>query len=243
MTVALVSAQIRHERRVRLFFDVALAAGAFTSLSFYSVASVDGKATPPNVIKAFAVAGSPTVVELALDGDLVQGAAYSFSAVGVPALDLSVTPNPSAAVAQLPLEVRPAALRTRGSPSDLERTIFGVDLLFDADFAVDPSGDLSTQGGAPVLRRDLAARLLSDGLPWDATFGLRPRQYVDGAANAVFALRGKAKDQVLLDDRVRDCQTSVDVSDPTAPVITVAPVPVGNQKTQGLDPVQVQVRA
>lgn len=243
MTIALVSALVRHERRIRLFFSNSLAAGAFTSLSFYSVASVDGRATSPIVVKAFAVANSPDVVELALDGDLVQGAAYSFSAVGVPALDLSVTPDPSAAVAQLPSEVRPATLGTRGSPSDLERTIFGVDLLFDADFQVDPSGDLSTQGGAPVLRRDLASRLLSDGLPWDATFGLRPRQYVDGAASAVFALRGKAVNQVLLDDRVRSCTASVDASDPTAPVVTVAPVPVGNQKTQGLDPVQVQVRA
>ena len=242
MTVALVSALVRHERRVRLFFDVALAAGAFTSTAFYSVASVDGKATPPNVVKAFAVADSPTVVELALDGDLVQGAAYSFSAVGVPAVDLSVTPDPSAAVAQLPTEVRPAALGTRGSPSDLETTIFGVDLIFDADFQVDPSGDLSTQGGAPVLRRDLASRLLSDGLPWDSTFGLRPRQYVDGAASAVFALRGKAVDQVRLDDRVRSCTATVDASDPTAPVVTVSPVPVGNQKTQGLESVQVQVK-
>lgn len=243
MTIALVSALIRHERRIRLFFDVALASGAFSTLSFYAVASVDGKTTPPPVIKAFAVASSPTVVELALGGDLVQGAAYRFSAVGVPGVDLSVTPPGSAAVAQLPGETRPAALGTRGSPSDLETTIFGVDLLFDADFAVDPSGDLSTQGGAPVLRRDLASRLLSDGLPWDSSYGLRPRQYVDGAASAVFALRGKAVDQVLLDDRVRSCTASVDASDPTAPVITVAPVPVGNQKTQGLDPVQVQVRA
>ena len=243
MTVALVSALVRHERRVRLFFDVALAAGAFASLSYYSVESVDGNATPPAPVKAFAVASSPTVVELALDGDLVQGAAYRFLAEGVPAVDLTSTPPGSNAVAQLPTEARPAALGTRGNSNDLERTIFGVDILFDADFQVDPSGDLSTQGGAPVLRRDLASRLLSDGLPWDSTFGLRPRQYVDGAASAVFALRGKAVDQVLLDDRVRSCTASVDASDPTAPVVTVAPVPVGNQKTQGLDPVQVQVRA
>lgn len=243
MTVALVSALVRHERRVRLFFTANLATGAFTNLSPYSVASVDGRATPPSVVRAFAVASSPNVVELALGGDLVQGAAYSFSAVGVPAVDLSVTPGGSAAVAQLPSEVRPAALGTRGSPNDLEVTIFGVDLLHDADFQVDPSGDLSTQGGAPVLRRDLAARLLSDGLPWDATFGLRPRQYVDGAASAVLSLRGKAFDQVLLDDRVRSCTATVDASDPSAPVVTVSPVPVGNQKTQGLEPVQVQVRA
>jgi hypothetical protein len=242
VSIALVSVTIRHERRVRLFFDNTLASGAFSSVSYYTVTSVDGSATDPSVVKAFAVASSPTVVELALGGDLVQGAAYSFAAVGVPATDLSVTPGGSAVVAKLATEARPAALGARGAPTELETTIFGVDLIFQGDFQVDPSGDLSTQGGAPVLRRDLQDRLLSEGRPWDRTFGLRPRQYVDGPAGAVQSLRGKAVDQVLQDDRVKSCKASVNTSDPSAPIIRVVPVPVGSQNTQGLEPVQVQVK-
>ena len=73
MTIALLTALVRHERRVRLEFSADLAAGAFTSLAWYSFTS-DGTAANPSAVAAYAVPNSPQTVELHLSVPLVQGA-------------------------------------------------------------------------------------------------------------------------------------------------------------------------
>lgn len=241
MTIALLTALVRHERRVRLFFSNTLAGGAFSSTTYYGVASVDGKATPPGVQRALVVASAGNVVELQLDGDLVQGAAYRFSAVGVPAADMSVTPDPSTADVTLATETRPAALGAHGAASVLERQLYGVDMIWNgADFVEGPDGDLLTQGGAPVVAHDLEARLLSDGLPWDPAAGIRPREVVDAPAQAIVQLRSRALDQVQLDDRVASATASIDDTDPSTPVLRVVPVLVRAGKAQGLAPIAIR---
>jgi hypothetical protein len=230
MTIALNSVVIRHERRARLIFTAALASGAFTSTSFYTVTSVDGAATPPGVAKALAISDSPNVVELQMDADLVQGAAYSFSAVGVPAVDASVTPDPSAHEARMPREQGQVALGARRKGSDLEEVLYGRDLRWTgSDFAEAPGGDLDDTAGLEVVETDLTSRLLSDGLPWDNDFGLKGREYVDAPAPSLVELRGRAVTQLRQDDRVIAATVTIDLSDPAEPVLEATPTLVGGQ--------------
>lgn len=230
MTIALNTIILRHERRVRLVFTLALGAGAFTSTSFYTVTSVDGATTPPTVVKALGVTDSPNVVELQLGSDLVQGAAYSFSAVAVPGVDASTTPDPSAVEARMPREPGPAAPGTRQQGSALEEVLYGRDLRWSgSDFAEAPGGDLDTTAGIEVVETDLSRRMLSDGLPWDQDFGLHGREYVDAPSPSLVELRGRAVAQLRQDDRVLSATVSVDVSNPAEPVLEAMPVLVGGQ--------------
>ena len=86
MSIALTAVDPRSQRRVRLVFSHALSVGAFSSLAFYSVTS-DGAGVSPAVNGAFLVPSSPNVVELSVTEDLLDGAQYTVSAVGVPATD------------------------------------------------------------------------------------------------------------------------------------------------------------
>src|SRR5262245_28735780 len=113
MSVAFNAVVIRHERRIRLVFTNTLDMSAFTSVSYYSVTSIDGSAASPSVVRAFAVGNSPNVVELQLSLDLVQGAAYRVSAVSVLAIDATTTPNPSNVTVRMAREQTGAAIGAR----------------------------------------------------------------------------------------------------------------------------------
>lgn len=227
MAINLVSATIRHERRVRLSFDASLGAGAFTSVAYYAVENDDGGAASPGVQKALIVSSSPSTVELQLDTDLVQGARYTFTAAGVPAVDLSTSPEQTV-VATMGREPAQSAIGTRGPVTDLERTLYGEDVSWTgADWAETPDGDLAEEGGLRVAVLDIQRALTANGLPWDPSFGLQARQEVDGAPQAMTALRGRAVALLRRDDRIRDVEATVDLRDPTAPVLEVRPTFVG----------------
>ncbi|WP_438029030.1 hypothetical protein [Sorangium sp. So ce233] len=227
MAINLIAVTIRHERRVRLSFDATLAGTAFSSTSFYGVESADGQAASPGVQKAFIVSSSPNVVELQLDTDLVQGARYSFTAAAVPAVDATTSPAQTV-VATMGREPAPAAVGTRGPVTELERSLYGEDLVWTgADWAETPDGDLAEHGGMPVALADLRRAMTANGLPWDPAFGLRARGEVDGAPEAMTALRGRAVALMRRDDRIRDADAVVDLSDPSAPVLEVRPVFIG----------------
>ncbi len=230
MTISILSVTVRHERRVRLGFSQGLAAGAFgpAAVPLYSVTCLDGTATAPDVTKALAVSASPDFVELQLGADLSQGSLYYFSAVGVPGLDASVTPDPSAVPAMIARETRTAALGARGAPSSFEEALYGRDIRWSGtDFATTPAGDLDTVSGVECVSLDLTARLTEDGLPWDPTWGLNAYEYVDAPSPSLPALRGKAISQMRADDRVATADATVDITDIEAPTITAAPVLVG----------------
>ena len=168
MTISLLSATVRHERRVRLAFSQGLASGAFgpASLSLYAVTCLSGDAASPAVTKALAVSGAPDTVELQLGDDLAQGSLYSFSAVGVPGLDASTTPDPSASPVLVPRETRAAALGARGHASPFEEALYGRDIRWAGqDFAESAAGDLDTVAGLECVSIDLTTRLTEQGLP------------------------------------------------------------------------------
>jgi hypothetical protein len=243
MTIALNTVTFRHERRVRLGFTVTLAGGAFAA-SLYSVTCLDGTASSPGVSKALVVGASPAFVELQLDADLVQGSLYRFSAVGVPGIDATTTPNPSNADARMARETRVAALSTRGAPSDLEERLYGRDVRWSGtDFAETPAGDLDTVSGRECAELDLTARMLEDGLPWDQAFGLGAYEFVDGPVTALGPLRGKAIGEMRKDDRVASGDASIDLSDPENPILEARPVLVGDALFGGAGALEVRVPA
>lgn len=231
MAIDLLAVTIKHERRVRLVFDASLAGAAFSSTAFYAITELDGLAANPGVVKALIVTSSPQVVELQLDTDLVQGARYSFSAVGVPALDASTTPDPSVATATVGTERAAAAIGAPGPLTDLERTLYGVDLVLDGDFGETPDGDLDTVGGLRCATLDLQRAAESNGLPWDPTHGLHARGAVDGLPQGLQALRGRAIALMRRDDRISAADASVVLSDPEAPTLLLRPTFIGARGT------------
>ncbi len=210
MAIALNNVQIRHERRVRLIFSTTLAAGAFTSVAFYTVTSVSGEATSPTVIAALTVTGSPEVVELQMGADLVRGQRYTFSAVAVPAADLSTTPDPSEVVAYYG-EILPSPGLQSGGVSELDELLYGRDILFDGgDFVEDGQGDLLTISGVVSLEAALRRCATSNGLPWAPEYGVHADEFVDVPIEGLLPLRGRAESAMRADDRVARVRVTIE---------------------------------
>ncbi len=206
MNIVFVDVSARSRRRLWLRFSAQLAAGAFTSLGAYSLEGEDGSA--PGVVAAFVVASNPYVVEIAIDTDLTEGVEYIVRAVGVPDTDADVTLAPS----ELPVRIgvartRQAALSPR---DDVLETAYGVDLYWDgSDLVEDAQGDLATVSGRENVHAALKRRLTSYGLPWDESYGAKPREYVDGSPLTAYQLRGALAAQAVEDDRVKRATATV----------------------------------
>jgi hypothetical protein len=71
------------------------------------------------------------------------------------------------------------------------------------------AGDLATVGGADNVEAALTRRFVSDGLPWDDTYGAKPRRYIDGDSGAIAPLRGTLVRQARLDDRVKTARAAL----------------------------------
>ncbi len=216
MSITLLTVIPRHERRLRLLFTNTLASGAFTTPSLYTIANQDSAGISPDVAGLLVVSGSTNAVEIALDNDLVGGAQYLVSAVGVPAIDSSVN-------------------------DDLQSLLYGIDLVWTgSDYAEDASGDLSTISGLSNATQAISRRLQSDGLPWDDSFGAKPREFVDGAPGEMVSLRGALTRQTLLDDRVKSVVVSIE-QDPEDPADTVFDIDVTMIGAEGRTQLQIQV--
>jgi len=223
--IAFISVVARSRRRIRLAFSEALASAAFTTLSFYEVGSVDASGVAPAAVAAFVVPGAPNVVELALDADLVEGANYVASAVGVPDSDDDVTPAGSVLPFRIGV-VRPRPVAASPNEDALDAT-FGVDLFWNgSDIAEDAQGDLATVSGRENARSAISRRLASEGLPWDAAYGAKPREYVDGSSLTAHQLRGALASQAVEDDRVKRAAARVLPRDDNNPEQTTIEVSI-----------------
>lgn len=243
MSISLVTAIVRHERRLRLVFTNHLAAGAFTSLGYYAITSVDGAAASPAVVAAYSVTNSPNVVELHLGADLVQGALYLAVAVGVPATDLSTTPSPSEAYFRPGVEPTGADMGTPAQVSSLERQLYGEDLVHDGrDFVETADGDLASSAGAAVVKADLRRALEASGLPWDPEYGLHGRQYVDAPSVHLSRVPARAIEVMLRDDRVETATAEVVLESPERTFVKVRPVLLGDKLLAGIGDVQARLQ-
>jgi hypothetical protein len=200
MAITLQTVAVTSARRVRLVYDNTLALGAF-STAWFSIASVDDVGMAPGVSYALAVPGLGHIVELALSLDLVPGARYSVSAVaGVPAADASTAPEVSY---EFVVPSRRADPSVGVTANDIAAEIFGLDLRHDGnDFVESADGDLAVVSGPENAQLAVTRRLLSDGLPYDATYGGQARKYVDAPNAALPALRARLEREARADDRV-----------------------------------------
>lgn len=205
---------VRHERRLRLSFTNTLAGGAFgtPAPAYYVVTNLDGRATSPAVASALIVTGSPAVVELALAADLCAGAQYKVSAVGVPAGDASVTPAGS----EERFIFGKALTKEHLDPviADRERLLYGVDLLWNGtDFQETSNADLERIEGRANVSKSLWRGVETSGLPWDRTWGVLAREYVDSPSSDAVPLRGAVVAQIMRDKRVRRVKTELEIVD------------------------------
>lgn len=241
MSIALITARVRHERRLRLEFSNTLAAGAFTTLSWYTITS-DGTAADPPVVAAYSVTSASHAVELHLGSALVQGVLYTVSAVGVPAADLSSTADPSETKFRVGVERGNNDIQATPKASDLERRLYGMDLVHDGtDWIEGPDGDLATAEGKPVVKGDILRGVVANGLPWDERYGMRARQYVDAPSPMLAQLPAIAEAYVQRDDRVESVTADV-VMRGDLPVVRFRPHLIGDQLVSSIGEIEAPLQ-
>lgn len=216
MAIELTGVVVRHERRLRLVFSNSLAVGAFGSPApaYYVVANQDGKGVDPGVSAAIIVAGSASNVELALGSDLVPGALYRVTAIGVPALDASTSTAASDELFRVATPSKPA--NEEAKVTDGELLLYGRDLVHTGDDYLETAeGDLAQVGGAINAKAALRRRLLGDPLPWAPNYSPRARRFVDAPVSSIGGLRGELEAQAMRDDRVRASKAKLVVDETT----------------------------
>ncbi len=227
-----------HERRIRLIFTDAVGAAGFTASSppYFTFGCENGLGPNPALVARFVVPGAPTVMECQLDTDLVSGGVYSFIAEGVEnvsGLDQSGTEQVFLTFGQ------GTTVAVQGAVTESDRLLYGIDLQYEgADFVEGPDGDLAHTSGPALVRRDLWHRTLSDGLPWEASYGVHARGWIDGAPGAVYTLRGRTADQMLEDDRVRDVEVKVTQDDESSEAtVDIRPTLIGDAAVSSVQPI------
>lgn len=233
MSIDLQTLLVRHERRVRLFFTNTLAAGAFTTLTYYAISCQDGSGPDPNVLAAYAVPNTPGGVELVLDEDLTDGGLYLFSAIGVPATDSTVTPSTSTQLARVALGQKPANVELAATPEDRDALMYQRDLVWDGtDLVEDATGDLATVTGQTNVVNAVVRRELGEPLPWDPSYSPRAREFVNAPNVTLGDLRVAVVAQARLDPRVADASAAVSKPLDAAgeqQVLTVTVTPIGGK--------------
>ncbi len=238
MVMALNVVSIVHERRVRLVFSKAILASAFTTTSppYFTFGCENGVGPNPNLVARFIVPGAPTVMECQLDVDLAPGGVYSFIAEQVSDSDGAEQSGSEKVYATFGT---PTKVTVQGAITESDRLLYGIDLQYEgADFVEGPDGDLAHTSGPALVRRDLWHRTLSDGLPWEPTFGVHARGWIDGAPGAVYTLRGRTADQMLEDDRVRDVEVKVTQDDTKGEAtVDIRPTLIGDAAVSSVQPI------
>lgn len=218
---------LRNERRLRLNFSNTLASGAFGVLpTLYTITCQNDFGVSPGVNAALIVPGSPNTVELSLDADLAEGAMYQVACPGVPCTDLTVTPTPSTE-RFLFGDTRFEANR-ENNHSDADAVLFGRDLVWSGnDFVERPNGDLALETGPGIVYGRIYKISTSEGLPWDASFGAHPEEYVDAPPGTLPSLQGALQRKILEDDRVTAVKVEFSVDEDES-FFTITPTLIGN---------------
>lgn len=216
MTIELSGIVPRHERRLRLVFTNTLAAGAFGTPApvYYVVDNEDGLGVSPGIAAALIVSADIANVELALDADLVEGALYRVTAIGVPAADLST--STSASDQRFRFGSKTIGPDNEPKVSDIDLLLYGRDLTHNGvDYLETVDGDLGTTAGLPNAQGAIRRRMLGAPLAWAPDYSPRAREYVDAPLPAIGTLRTRLERQALRDDRVKSVSASLVLDDET----------------------------
>ncbi len=216
MSIALVSLEVRQERRIRLLFSNTLSAGAYgaPAPAGYSIESLDEATTAPTIGAALFVPGSSTVVELALNGPIIRGALYRIKAEGIPAVDVTTTPLGS----ELTLRWGFSTKKVNVEPAlrDRQRLLYFIDLLWSGtDYQETATGDLDQVDGTANVTKALNRGVETNpgDLTWDVSYGAGAREFVDSPSELAGTLKGSVSAQILRDPRVKSMRSSYEIQD------------------------------
>lgn len=220
MALGLLSVFERSPTRIRLIFDGALASGAFVATSYLAAESLDGSMTPTrtwSVTGAIAIASNSAAIELVLSSPMTEG---SWAWVSFLTLVPAVSGGPF--VGATSPQIRSSEPLPPPSPevsqTDFDAVLWGEDLFFDGgDWRESPEGDLAVISGPANAEGAIVRRMLSEGLTWDQSYGLRPRRYIDAPAVTARAILGEAQAQAVADDRIAQAASTLGPVDPTVP--------------------------
>ncbi len=232
MTIELTGIVVRNERRLRLVFSSPLGASAFGSPApvAYVVDNEDGRAVSPGVSAAIIVASATDNVELALDTDLVDGALYRVTAIGLTGADASTSTSASDQL----FRRGASPLQANAEPKvlDADLLLFQRDLVHTGtDYLETAEGDLGTVGGIANAVGAHRRRLLGSPLPWSPGYSPRARQYVDAPITGIGGLRGVLQQQSLKDDRIQAVEVTLeyDAETPDESAFRVRPTFIGER--------------
>lgn len=223
MALQLLAVQQRSSTRIRLKFDGAVAGSAFgpAALVGYTAAeSYEGSAVAARtwaVTGSIAIASDAAAIELVLANPVGDGSWFWI---------VFNSPVPAAVGAPFAGPVSPTIRSLENAPrpspevpaSGLDAILWGEDFVHDGrDWVETAEGDLLVSTGIENARQAVARRLLSEGLQWDAAYGLRPRRFVDAPSVTAKTILGEAQTQAVADDRVVAAASRVAAPDPQHP--------------------------
>jgi len=206
--LSLLSDSFRGQYRIRLQFSSALAAGAFTVPSMYSVSTADNQgASPITVVSLFAISSDPNSVEIAINSPFAQGCLYTVLCTSVP--PVSGTSFTGTITDRFP-QATTAYQNVEPETSDYFLILYNRDVQWDgSDFDETASGDLQTVSGRPNWKGAMNRRVVSYGVQWDTSYGGKTGQFVDAPSPMQTSLAGALLSQARLDNRTRSASISV----------------------------------
>lgn len=237
MAIELSGIVPKHERRIRLLFTSALAAGAFGAPAPVAYVINREEGSPdPTISAAIIVSGSANNVELALGADLVEGVLYRVRAIGIPGADASSTT--SASDQRFRFQRSTVSYAVEPKTNDRELLLYGRDLIFTGtDYLESADGDLATMSGAQNAMAAIKRRMLGTPLAWAPEYSPRAREYVDIPLPSVATLRGRLEAQAFRDDRVKSVKATLvlDEDAPEESYFEVKPTLIGGQVSEAVD--------
>lgn len=196
-------------QRIRVICTQTLAVAAFQSLSFYAVTNLDGLGAIPTVQAVFAILNSPQAFELQLSCSLCPGSQYQVTLTNLPFADSSTFSG--SLVAQVPSQANTPNPQAEPSTGDLNLLFYGRDLVLNdqGDLALLPTGDFQTVQGRPNWTGAVLRSQMSNGVPWNPSYGARPNDYVNAPTTYQLPFSARLVQVARADDRTLTAQVAI----------------------------------
>lgn len=215
--IALARIFVRSPTRIRAFFTATVDSAVGT---VFSLSSTDGSAVPTPV-EFLILSGNQ--IEVILDSALTGGGNYSLSLNPTRVSNGSDTAPPVTFDFTAPSQ--PQAPSGSLSITQLSAAFFGEDIQWSGtDWVEGPDGDIAVASGPENARTAVIRRELSEGVLWDASYGLKPSEFVDAPAGELPSLMARMETQALADDRVKKATATLlgaDASDPEQQLVNL----------------------
>jgi len=231
----LVSLTVKHERRVRLYFDEQLAIAAFSMLSSYVFTSTDSFGLAPVVQSLYIVPSANNVIEVVFSDDLIEGGNYQVTAIGIPAVSANVSTNLS--TLQFRVGANQQLIDREPATTNNELALYGRDITWNGiDYVETATGDLARVSGLMNVDNALHNRMFEEvGLPWDKEYGLKARRYVDGPTGSTRTLQSDIQSELLKDDRVTAVTCEINDDDDTDVTFNTTATLLGDRQATQID--------